>query len=84
MLAELLKKAGEPGFTGTEPQHPCPPPAPCLWKNFSLLDLPQVLKSTFNQRSEKMQKERKTVKQDKIIIAIKQSQGLQFLLGGCR
>ena len=47
---------------------PCPTPASCLLKNFSLLGLPQVPKSKFNQRSEKMQKDRKTVKQDKIIL----------------
>ena len=40
---------------------PCPQPAFCLWKNFS-----QKIK--FNQRSEKMQKQRKTVKGDQIII----------------
>ena len=39
---------------------PFRPSAFCLYKNFS--------KNTFNQRSDKMQKERKTVKQDKIII----------------
>ena len=44
-------------------------PPPC-----SLLHLPQVPKSKFNQRSEKMQKQRKTFKQGKIRIAIKQSQ----------
>ena len=40
----------------------------------SLLHLPQVPKSKFNQRSEKMQKQRKKFKQGKIITAIKLSQ----------
>ena len=48
--------------------HPAISPASSLQKSFSLLGLPQVPKSTFNQRSEKMQKQRKAVKQDKIII----------------
>ena len=40
---------------------------PLIWrKNSSLLSLLQVPKSKFNQRSEKMQKQRKTAKQDKI------------------
>lgn len=43
-------------------------PASCLQKHFSLWGLPWVLKSKFNQRTEKMQKQRKTVKQGKIII----------------
>ena len=38
------------------PPTPCPSPASCLWTNFILLGLPQVPKSNFNQRSEKMQK----------------------------
>ena len=49
------------------PPPPCPPPDLCLQRNFSLLDLPEVPKTKFNQRTEKMQKERKTVKQDKVI-----------------
>ena len=40
----------------------------------SLPHLPQVPKSKFNQKGEKMQKQRKTFKQGKIRIAIKQSQ----------
>ena len=44
-----------------------PPLASYLWKNFSLLSLPLVPKDKSNQRSEKMQKQSKTVKQDKII-----------------
>ena len=46
----------------------CPPPASYLYKNVSLLGLAQVPKNKFNQRSEKRQKQRKTVKQDKIIL----------------
>ena len=54
----------------------------------SLLHLPQIPKSKFNQRSEKMQKQMKKFKQGKIIIAIKLSQeilvppqGLQIIFG---
>ena len=43
-------------------------------KTFSLLGLPRVPKNKFNQRREKMQKERKTVKHNNDL-AIKQSQG---------
>ena len=66
------------------PTLPCPPH--CLQKNFSLLGLPQVPMSKFIQRSEKMHKERKTVKQDKIIIVlpINKVKDLQFLLKGYR
>ena len=39
----------------------------CFMKNFSLLGLPWVPKNKFNQRDEKIQKQRKTVKQDKTI-----------------
>ena len=48
------------GLTGDK--H-CPqPPDSYLWKTFSFLGLPLVPKGTFNQRSEKMQKQGKTVK----------------------
>ena len=54
----------------------------------SLPHLPQVPKSKFNQKGEKMQKQRKTFKQGKIRRAIKQSQetlvpprGLQTTFG---
>ena len=40
---------------------PCPPSASCLWKNFSLVGLPQVSKNRFNQRSKKMQKSTRPV-----------------------
>ena len=59
-------------FPGHTPS--CPPPASCLQKNLSLLGIPQVLKSKCNQRTEKMQKEKKSVKQNNSL-AIKQSQG---------
>ena len=40
-----------------------------LWvEKLELLDIPQVPNYKFNQRSEKMQKEKKTIKQDKTII----------------
>ena len=39
----------------------------CVEKLY-LLDIPQVPNYKFNQRSEKMQKEKKTIKQDKTII----------------
>ena len=39
----------------------------CVEK-LQLLDRPQVPKYKYNQRSEKMQKERKTIKQDKTVI----------------
>ena len=42
--------------------------ASCLQTNVSLPGLPQVPKNRFNQQSEKMQKERKIVKQDKTVI----------------
>ena len=58
----------EQGFPKqTRPPHVLCLPLVCK-KNLSFLGLPQIPKNKFNQRSEKMQKERKTVKQDKIII----------------
>ena len=48
----------------------------CLLFIENLLVLSQVPKNTFNQRSEKMQKQRKTVKQNKVLIIHKtKSQG---------
>ena len=41
---------------------------PLSVENISLLGLPWASKNKFNQRSDKMKQERKTVKQDKIII----------------
>ena len=43
----------------TTPPSPCPSPACCLWES---------------QRSEKMQKQRKAIKQDKIVTVSEQSQ----------
>ena len=66
-------------FPGTEPL-PLVSPASCLQKNFNLLGLPQVPKSKFSQRSEKIQKQRKVVKQEKNnnSLVIRQSQGSLF------
>lgn len=51
------------------PGRPTPvSPTSCLMKSFSLLGLPRGPKSRFNQRSEKMQNQRETVKQNKIRI----------------
>ena len=65
---------------------PCPPLVSCLQKNLSLLGLPQVPKNEFHQRSEKMQKQGKRVKQDKIrvVYPLNKVKALQFLLEGCR
>ena len=59
-----------------------PLPASLLQKNFSLRGLPRVPKNKFNQRNEKMQKQRKIVKQDKIIVvqALNKVKELQFPL----
>ena len=54
-------------FLGTD--SPAPrghTPISCLWKSFSLLGFHWVPKSKFNQRSEKMQKQRERGKQDKM------------------
>ena len=66
------------------PSVQCPLSAPCPQKNFSLLGFPRVSKSIFNQRSQKMQKKRKTVKQDKIITVqpLNTVKDIQFLLRG--
>ena len=72
------------GLSGTNLPSLCPLPAPWLQRNFSLLGLPQVPRNKFNQRSEKIQEQRKTVKQDKSDgLAIK-VEDLQFLLKGSR
>ena len=49
---------------------PLPMSSTCLLpiENFSLLGLPWVPKNKFYQRSKNMQKERKTIKEDKIIL----------------
>ena len=74
------------GLPRTDSLHPCPPPASHLQINYSLLDPPKVPKGKFSQRSEKMQKERKTIKQDKIIKVqpLNKVKDLQFLLKGNR
>ena len=73
-----------PHRTGATPPLKYPLPASCLQKNISLLGLPQVPKNTFNQRNEKMQKEKKTAKQDKIIRVwpLNKVRDLWFLLEG--
>ena len=43
-------------------------PASSLWKNFNLLGILQVPNNKFNQRNEEIQKQKETVKQDKIIM----------------
>ena len=47
-----------------------------LQENFSLLGLLQVPKNNFNQKDEKTQKERKIVKQDKIMMAEQLKSGI--------
>ena len=63
-----FSQAGPCGaFQGQTPPHVLHLPLVCN-KNFSLQGLLQVLKNEFNQRCEKMQKERKTVKGDETIV----------------
>ena len=54
-------------FPRQNPPPPYPAPASCLWKNFNLLGILQVAKNKFKQRNEKFQKQKETLKQDKII-----------------
>ena len=58
----------DPVGTSWNRHQPCPPPASCLQKNFSLLGPPQVPKNKFNQRNKKMQTQRTIVKEGKITI----------------
>ena len=58
-------------FLGTDLTSPSPYPMStdsCLQKSFSPLGLPLVPKRKYNQRNEKMHKQRKTVKQNKIVL----------------
>lgn len=71
----LLQLSSYPCVTKQDPMGlplhrlpPCPLFPSCLQKDFSLLGLSRVTKNKFSQRREKMQKQRKIVKQEKIII----------------
>ena len=66
-LSLLTKQDPMGGLSETE-LHPSPLLASCLWKVFSFQGLFQLPKNKFNQINEQMQKQRKTVKPEKIIM----------------
>jgi len=58
---------------------------PLVSRKTIFLGLPQVPNNKFNQRSEKMLKERETAKEDKIIVwPLNKIKNLYFLLKGYR
>ena len=65
-IESITNQSPHRAFPRTDPSHVLH--LPLSVENISLLGLPWASKNKFNQRSDKMQKERKAVKQDKIII----------------
>ena len=64
------------GPSGDRHHPPRPPPASCLYRNFSLLSIPLVPKNKRYQRSEKCSKKGKQARQNTNSPAVKQTKGL--------
>ena len=77
-------QAGPAGASGDRHHPPCPPPASCLYRNFSLLGTPLVPKNKYHQRSEKCSKKGKQARRNSDSSAVKQAKGLSISLKGNR